>query len=320
MRRREFVEAAALALTSACHLPPPAAAMPVRPLDAEGYRAARRFAATRSGQIAYIDRGRGPAALFLHGYPLNAFQWRGAIDRLSPERRCIAADFMGLGYSDIPADQGVAPIDQVAMLAALLDVLHVRTVDLVANDSGGAVAQLFATHHPERVRTILFTNCDVENDSPPASLLPLIRLAHAGTLADRSVVPQLADKNVARSARGIGGLAYTFPGDPTDEAIDYYFTPLVRTPLRKRQFEAYAIALEVNPLAGIESKLRTLRTPVRVVWGTGDTVFSQHTPEYLASILPDFRGTRRVDGAKLFFPEEFPDVIAQEARRLWRGE
>jgi haloalkane dehalogenase len=26
---------------------------------------------------------------------------------------------------------------------------------------------------------------------------------------------------------------------------------------------------------------------------------------------------RRIEGAKLFFPEEFPDVIAEEARRLW---
>ena len=25
----------------------------------------------------------------------------------------------------------------------------------------------------------------------------------------------------------------------------------------------------------------------------------------------------RVDGAKLFFPEEYPDLIAGEARRLW---
>ena len=44
----------------------------------------------------------GQAALFLHGAPLNGFQWRGAIERLSAHRRCIAPDFMGLGYSEIP--------------------------------------------------------------------------------------------------------------------------------------------------------------------------------------------------------------------------
>jgi len=40
----------------------------------------------------------GAAALFLHGAPLNGFQWRGAIDRLTPYRRCIAPDFMGIRW------------------------------------------------------------------------------------------------------------------------------------------------------------------------------------------------------------------------------
>jgi hypothetical protein len=26
---------------------------------------------------------------------------------------------------------------------------------------------------------------------------------------------------------------------------------------------------------------------------------------------------RRIEGARLFWPEEFPDIIAEEARRLW---
>jgi haloalkane dehalogenase len=51
------------------------------------------------GRIAHIDRGTGPAALFLHGFPLSSFQWRGAIDRLKHVRRCLAPDFMGLGHT-----------------------------------------------------------------------------------------------------------------------------------------------------------------------------------------------------------------------------
>jgi haloalkane dehalogenase len=57
--------------------------------------------------------------------------------------------------------------------------------------------------------------------------------------------------------------------------------------------------------------------PARLVWGTGDNIFSQSSPEYLHRILPNCRGVRRVAGAKLFFPEEFPDLIAEEAGRLW---
>ena len=38
---------------------------------------------------------------------------------------------------------------------------------------------------------------------------------------------------------------------------------------------------------------------------------------YLDATFPASRGVRRVPGAKLFFPEEQPDLIADEARQLW---
>jgi hypothetical protein len=39
--------------------------------------------------------------------------------------------------------------------------------------------------------------------------------------------------------------------------------------------------------------------------------------DYLAEILRRFTGIRRIDKAKLFFPEEYPDIIAEEAWLLW---
>ncbi|HET9396088.1 MAG TPA: alpha/beta fold hydrolase, partial [Nitrospiraceae bacterium] len=108
--------------------------------EGAAFKAARRFRKTFFGKIAYVDRGQGDAALFLHGFPLNSFQWRGAIDRLSAHRRCIAPDFLGLGYTEIPEAQSCAPDAQVAMLATLLEELSIPSVDIVANDSGGAVA------------------------------------------------------------------------------------------------------------------------------------------------------------------------------------
>jgi haloalkane dehalogenase len=285
--------------------------------SAAAFHAARRFAVTRFGRIAYVERGRGDVALFLHGFPLNGFQWRGALARLAGERRCLAPDFLGLGYSEVAPGQAVTPRAQMEMLIELLDQLGIDTVDVVANDSGGAVAQLLTAYHTGRVRSLLLTNCDVEPDSPPRAVLPVIAQAHAGTFADETFLPQLADKAFARSARGIGGLCFSDPAHPTDEAIDCYFTPLVASPARKALTNAYAIGLERNPLAGLEPLFRHSGVPTRIVWGTGDTIFAQSSADYLARLFPRARGVRRVPGAKLFFPEEYPDLIAAEARRLW---
>ncbi|HEY0662049.1 MAG TPA: alpha/beta hydrolase [Lysobacter sp.] len=286
-------------------------------LDAAAFHAARRFAQTSFGKIAYVERGAGDVALFLHGFPLNSFQWRGALERLSPHRRCIAPDFMALGYTEVAEGQSVAPDAQVAMLVALLDELSIKTVDLVANDSGGQVAQLFVVRHPERVRTLLLTNCDAEIDSPPPALAPVIAMSKEGKFVDTWLAPWRADKTLARSAEGIGGMCYADPAHPTDEAIETYFAPIMSSQRRKDLMHAYAIALEHNPLAGIEAALKRCVVPTRIVWGTGDTIFSPESPGYLDRSFGNSRGVRRLEGSKLFWPEERPDVVAEEARRLW---
>jgi haloalkane dehalogenase len=288
-----------------------------KPTDAAAFRAARRRAKTSFGNVAYVERGHGDAALFLHGFPLNGFQWRGAIDRLSRERRCVAPDFLGLGYTEVAPGQRVTPDAQVAMLVALLDALGIARVDVVANDSGGAVAQLFVTRHRERVRTLLLTNCDTEPDSPPPALQPVLEMARAGTFADAWLAKWVADKKLARSADGIGGMTYTYRAHPSDEAIDYYLGPLVASPERKALLHAYALGLDPNPLAGIEAALKRCTVPTRIVWGTGDDIFKLESAAYLDSMLLKSRGVRYLEDAKLFWPEEFPDVIAEEARALW---
>jgi haloalkane dehalogenase len=286
-------------------------------LTASEYRATLRMARTASGRIAYVERGRGKVALFLHGFPLNSYQWRGLIERVSHRRRCIAPDFLGLGYTEVGANHSVAPSAQVAMLTELLDSLSVHKVDVVANDSGGAIAQLLVAKHPERVRSLLFTNCDTEPDSPPAAVLPVIELARAGKFADAWLAPWVADKVLARSPKGLGGIAFTYPERLSDQTIDYYLGPLVSSPQRKALVNAYAIGLDPNPLAGVEPALKHCSAPARIVWGTGDDIFSQASPQYLDRILPKSRGVRSVLGAKLFFPEEFPELIAEEALKLW---
>jgi pimeloyl-ACP methyl ester carboxylesterase len=274
----------------------------------------RRFLALRQGRIAYVDRGRGPAALFLHGFPLNGYQWRGALDQLSRYRRCVVPDFLGLGYTEPAAGQDLHAPAQAEMIVALLDRLKIASVDLVANDSGCAVAQLLAARHGERVRSLLLTNGDTEPDCPPQAVQAVIDAAKAGKFADW-FPPQIKDKAFCRRPDQLGGLTFTFPDRLRDDTIDMYLMPLAANPERTN---AYGRAAEGNPLAGISGALHEFKAPVRILWGTGDTTFKPDSPEYLDRLFPNSRGVRRIAGAKLFFPEEFPDLVAEELRALWR--
>jgi len=294
----------------------PAAGVIPAPLDATQFAASRRFARTRFGEIAYVARGSGRAVLLLHGFPLNGFQWRGVIDRLAPHALCIAPDFLGMGHTRTATDQDVGPDSQVLMLASLLDELGESAVDVIANDSGCAVAQLFTVRHPTRVRSLLLTNGDTEKQSPPAAMLPVIELARQGRFVDEWLAPWHADSALARSKDGIGGLCYANPEHPTDEALEMYFGPLMNSAERRADLHRYAVALGRNALAGIQPALRECRVPVRIVWGIDDTIFDASNADYLHRSFGNSRGVRRLTGAKLFWPEERPDIIAAQARIL----
>ena len=323
MNRRGFLIAAQMSglhTLASCAMPRVDAAIAgdAAPLRAANFTALRKFVRTPFGEVACVERGAGRAALFLHGFPLNGFQWRGAIDHLAAYRRCIAPDFLGMGHTRIAPDQDVGADSQVRMLASLLDALSVSEVDLVASDSGGAVAQLFAVRHPARVRTLLLTNCDTEIESPPAAMLPVIELAKQGRFVDEWLAPWWADPALARSDNGIGGLCYADRCHPTNDALDMYFGPVVSSPERKANLHRYAVALGHNALAGIGPALRRSRVPVRIVWGLGDTIFSPANADHLDRAFGNSRGVRRLERAKLFWPEERPDIVAAQARILWQ--
>lgn len=320
LTRRGWLMAAS-GIMGAAALGAPAVAATDAEIDSQASRRwdrDRRFQSTRFGRTAYVERGSGPAALFLHGFPLSSFQWRGAFDRLSDVRRCIAPDWMGLGATEVARGQSVTPNDQLAMLVEFLDALAIGEADVVANDSGGAIAQLLAVRHPTRVRSLLLTNCDVEPDSPPAALKPVFELAEMGIWPDAWLEPWLKDGAKARAADGLGGMCYANPAHPTDAALSQYLGPILSSLERKDLANRYALGLRPNPLAGIEPALRQLRVPTRIVWGMSDDIFAKDSPDYLARVLPRVEGVRRIAEAKLFFPEEYPDIIAQEARALWR--
>ena len=285
-------------------------------IDAAWYRQNRRYASLPVSRVAYVERGHGPAALFIHGFPLNGYQWRGALERLHKYRRCIAPDLMSLGYTQTPQGQSITPDTQVEMLVAFLDSLRVKSVDLIANDSGGLVAQLFLARHPERVRTLMLTNCDVDENSPPANFVPAVQLAKKGQFAEKFMLPQAKDKQLARSERGLG-IAYTYPDRLTDELIDIYVGPIVESPLRKSQLDEYTVALGTNELVAIRQNLREWKGPARFVWAMKDIFFDGKWADWLDHKLPGSRGVRKLEDAKLFFPEEMPDVIAEEAKHLW---
>ena len=274
----------------------------------------RHSVATRSGEISYIDIGTGPVALFVHGVATNAYLWRNVIGALTTQRRCIAVDLPLHGSSPVTAGQDLSVAALAAGLEDFCDALGLTGIDLVANDTGGAIAQIFAARHPQRLATLTLTNCDTSGNLPPEAFKPMIELASAGNLAP-SAVALFGD--LSGAAQVAFGSAYEHVDQVDPEIIRAYLEPCFGTMERARQFERLLTALDAGDLAAVTPQLRELTVPTLMVWGTGDTFFDVSWAYWLRDTIPGTTGVVTVDGARLFFPEERPMDLVPHLEQHW---
>src|ERR1700724_2769743 len=196
-----------------------------------------RHVDTPSGRIGYVEGGSGPVALFVHGVLLNKHMWRYQLGALSDFRRCIAVDLLAHGDTEIAAAQDVSVTANAKMLKEVLDALHIDQVDLIGNDSGGGICQIFAALRPDRVRTLTLTNCDTHDNWPPDAFKPFVDMVAAGGLRDTLDV-LLANKAVYRSQEALGP-AYERPEKVTDEDIETYLRPFMRNNQRTLDLQRF---------------------------------------------------------------------------------
>lgn len=270
---------------------------------------------THSGRIAYVEKGTGPAAVFVHGVLLNGYLWRNQLDALSDVRRCIAIDLLAHGDTEIDPDQDVSATANARMIGEFLDALRIDRADLIGNDSGGGIAQIFAALNPERVRSLALTDCDAHDNWPPDAFKPFLEMVAAGGLR-RTLEAMLADKSIYRSAAALGP-AYEHPDRITDATIEIYLRPFLRSDGRLRDLERFLLAFDCRHTLAVERSLRVLNAPTLIVWGTDDVYFDVRWSHWLADTIPGTRRRVELQGARIFFPEERAEELNRELRAHW---
>jgi len=275
----------------------------------------QRSVQTASGRISYTEQGTGPVALFVHGVLLNGHLWRHQLADLSDIRRCIAVDLLAHGDTEIAPDQDISVTANAKMLKEFLDALRIDKVDLVGNDSGGGIAQIFAALYPERVRSLTLTDCDTHDNWPPEAFKPFLAMAAGGGLRG-TLDAMLSDKSVYRSPEALGP-AYEHPELLTDDSIEKYLRPLIRTEQRTRDLQRFLAAFDNKHTLAIEDRLKTLKVPTLIVWGTDDVYFDVKWSHWLAENIPGTRRRVEFKGARIFFPEERSAEFNKELRAHW---
>jgi haloalkane dehalogenase len=117
----------------------------------------RKYVPVLGTQMAYVDVGYGDPIVFLHGNPTPSYLWRNIIPHLLPLGRCLAPDFVGMGYSGAAPDGNYRLFDHQRYVDAWFEALGItKNVILVMHDWGSALGFSWAQRHPERVKAIVY--------------------------------------------------------------------------------------------------------------------------------------------------------------------
>jgi pimeloyl-ACP methyl ester carboxylesterase len=270
---------------------------------------------TQSGPASYIDTGSpGRVALFVHGLGTSSYLWRHVIDQLDGQRRCVAVDLPLHGQTPAAADQDFSLPGFARFLAEFCEGLELNDIDLVANDTGGAISQVFATGHPDLLHTLTLTNCEAHHNLPPKVLLPAVVLAHMGLAA--RISPRLL-RDIRRGRKRFYGLGYQDIENLPEDLARFWLESQFATPELARQNQRIMTSLHARDLLAIEPALARLQVPTLIVWGTGDRFFRRKWAYWLRDTIPGATEVVELAGARIFFPDERATELTAALRRHW---
>ncbi len=237
------------------------------------------------GTIRYREQGTGEPIVFVHGLLTNGELWRDVAPRLAADFRVIVPDWP-LGSQEIPLEPGadLSPPGLAQLIADFLAVLDLENVTLVGNDTGGALSQLVAVNHPERLGRLVLTPCDAyENFLPPAfrPLQALARIPGAVFLIAQSLrVP---------AARRLP-TAYGWLAKRADDALTAsWIAPALASRRLRREIAAILTGISKRYTLEAAARFGEFTKPVLIAWAPEDRFFKLRYAERMAAAFPDAR-------------------------------
>lgn len=237
------------------------------------------------GTIRYREQGTGEPIVFVHGLLTNGELWRDVAPRLAADFRVIVPDWP-LGSQEIPLEPGadLSPPGLAQLIADFLAVLDLENVTLVGNDTGGALSQLVAVNHPERLGRLVLTPCDAyENFLPPAfrPLQALARIPGAVFLIAQSLrVP---------AARRLP-TAYGWLAKRADDALTAsWIAPALASRRLRREIAAILTGISKRYTLEAGARFGEFTKPVLIAWAPEDRFFKLRYAERMAAAFPDAR-------------------------------
>lgn len=247
------------------------------------------FLATDGTRLAYTSEGSGPLLLCLPGGPGRAGAYLEDLAGLTTQRTVVVLDARATGRSEVPADPATLRFDRLADdVEALRAHLGLERADLLGHSAGAIVAQVWASRHADRVRSLVLV-------TPSARLQGGTRADVATIRAARSGEPWYADAAEAQQALEDGASPAQQQSLVRATRPFFYGTWDDRTQAHaatadrqssKRAELGFGSGIEEVDVAGIVAGLAQVTSPVLVVGGGRDALTGVEAVHQVAASFP----------------------------------
>jgi pimeloyl-ACP methyl ester carboxylesterase len=262
-----------------------------------------------AGTIRYRDSGSGPTIVFAHGLLVDGSLWRKVTPLLDGEFRCVVPDLpLGSHREAMRADADLTPPGVARVLADFMEALELDDVTLVGNDTGGAICQLVAASHPERLGRLVLTPCDAYENFLPPFFRPMQYAAKVPGLLTALVQP------IRLRAMQRGPLAYGLlisPENIDPDVLDTWVRPYLSDGGVRRDTIKFLRSISNRYTIEAAEKLRSFDRATLIAWAPEDRFFKLRFAEQLAKEIPSARLVR-IEDSRTFVSEDQPERLAEE--------
>jgi len=198
----------------------------------------------------------------------------------------------------------------------LLDRLGLARVAVVGHDQGGAIAQLIAIHHSERVSALVLADAEAYDNWPSADEMPFIRVTQMPVIGPL-VLWAWSRRALFRWALAEGKAVYD-RSVLTDVLVDGYIGANLATAHKRAKTRRF-LATQLDGANQAHTRhlgdaLRKIETPTLILWGEGDVHIP---PDWARRLAADIPGATRVEilpATGHLLMEEQPDHVANLIR------
>jgi abhydrolase domain-containing protein 6 len=207
--------------------------------------------------IVYLEGGKGPTILLLHGYTGDKDNWTMFAPYLTKDYHVVIPDIPGYGESSMVEKASYDLSSQMSRLHKFAQALKLKKFHIVGNSMGGFFAGTYAVRYPDEVISLgLFNAAGVK--SLEKSIV--MKMAEKGenplVLKDASDMPRLMD--------------LVFVKQPT---LPYPIVKvMINTSLANRKFYEKERKELFADLFSLEKDLPKIKAQTLILWGDQDKI------------------------------------------------